>query len=202
MWRELRIMVRGWVLCIFGAVALGGCERPRMVLVPYGDGVMSRWHESVPEPFDARSRRSIQAATQRTALAVRTGARRQQQLAALWQRPARVLRFEDEVVHVGAGPGDAPQVERPQAAAWGEPRAEAAGAVHRAEAGQRAGAGQGAVDPNTATEAELTSLPRIGPSLAARIVAHRPFASVDELVRVPGIGPATLERLRPHVAVR
>lgn len=58
-----------------------------------------------------------------------------------------------------------------------------------------------AVDLNAAGEAELALLPGIGPSLARRIAADRvqrgPFATVDDLRRVKGIGPATLERIRP-----
>jgi len=57
------------------------------------------------------------------------------------------------------------------------------------------------LDLNRATEAELELLPRIGPAMARRIVEARPFASVDELVRVRGIGARTLERLRPLVRV-
>jgi DNA uptake protein ComE-like DNA-binding protein len=41
----------------------------------------------------------------------------------------------------------------------------------------------------------------VGPALASRIVAARPFADVDELRRVKGVRRATLERLRPHVIV-
>jgi competence protein ComEA len=65
------------------------------------------------------------------------------------------------------------------------------------------GPGAPPIDLNTATAAELERLPLIGPSLAARIVAHRerhgPFAAVEDLVQVPGIGPATLARLRDRV---
>jgi competence protein ComEA len=57
------------------------------------------------------------------------------------------------------------------------------------------------LDLNRATEAELELLPRIGPAMARRIVEERPFANVDELVRVRGIGARTLERLRPLVQV-
>jgi competence ComEA-like helix-hairpin-helix protein len=57
---------------------------------------------------------------------------------------------------------------------------------------------------NTATAAELERLPRVGPALAARIVAfrqkHGPFPVVDSLVRVPGIGPATLALLRDRLS--
>lgn len=52
---------------------------------------------------------------------------------------------------------------------------------------------------NRATQAELEALPKVGPTLAARIVAGRPYRSVDDLDRVKGIGPATLAKLRPYV---
>jgi len=55
------------------------------------------------------------------------------------------------------------------------------------------------VDVNRASEVELTALPGIGPALAARIVAARPFGGIDELRRVRGLRRATLERLRPLV---
>lgn len=57
----------------------------------------------------------------------------------------------------------------------------------------------GPINVNTATAAELESLPGIGPSKAQGIVDNRPYASIEDLDRVPGIGPATLERLRPLV---
>lgn len=67
------------------------------------------------------------------------------------------------------------------------------------------GAAPAVVALNRATAAELEALPGIGPALARRIVAWRaqngPFRSVDDLSRVPGIGSATLERLRPRVRV-
>ena len=63
----------------------------------------------------------------------------------------------------------------------------------------------GPVDLNNATPAELDTLPGVGPATAAAIVTWRQenggFRRVDDLLEVPGIGPARLERLRPHVRV-
>jgi competence ComEA-like helix-hairpin-helix protein len=61
-----------------------------------------------------------------------------------------------------------------------------------------------AINVNEASAAELQRLPRIGPVLSQRIIEERaraPFRSVDELRRVKGIGPKTLENLRPFVTV-
>jgi competence ComEA-like helix-hairpin-helix protein len=52
------------------------------------------------------------------------------------------------------------------------------------------------VNINTAEVDELLNLPGIGPALAAAIVAGRPFATVDNLDRVNGIGPRRLAALR------
>lgn len=57
----------------------------------------------------------------------------------------------------------------------------------------------GKVNLNTATTEQLEALPRIGPALAARIVAGRPYRSLADLDRVKGIGPSTLEDLAPLV---
>lgn len=61
------------------------------------------------------------------------------------------------------------------------------------------------IDLNVATEADLDSLPGVGPVLAARIVAWRQengrFSSVDELLEVSGIGEATLGDIAPLVRV-
>ena len=59
------------------------------------------------------------------------------------------------------------------------------------------------VDVDAADSAALEGLPRIGPALAARIVADRvlrgPFGSLDGLQRVRGIGPKVAAMLRERV---
>jgi len=62
-----------------------------------------------------------------------------------------------------------------------------------------------AIDINTASAEELTELHGIGPVLAARIVEYReqhgPFASIDDLASVQGIGAATVDGLRERASV-
>ena len=59
------------------------------------------------------------------------------------------------------------------------------------------------LDANTAGWAEWTLLPGIGETLAKRIVESRehagPFRRHEDLLRVAGIGPRTLDRLRPYL---
>lgn len=63
----------------------------------------------------------------------------------------------------------------------------------------------GLININTATQAELETLPGIGETKAGRILAYReahgPFVRVEDLENVPGIGPATLDGLRDLVTV-
>jgi len=107
------------------------------------------------------------------------------------------------VVQAAAAPPGASEagVEPPAGAGDGTT---AEGAV--ADGGGTCPDGQhGRLDLNVATVEQLDALPGIGPVLAARIVAfrehHGPFRLVDDLLEVTGIGPKTLERLRPLVTV-
>jgi competence protein ComEA len=95
-------------------------------------------------------------------------------------------------------PDESPPPDRPPPTA----KEKAAGAP-RPAAGKKEEPAQ-PVDLNRATSEELQRLPGVGPTLAARILQvreRRPFQSVDDLRRVPGIGAKTLERLRPFVTV-
>ena len=62
------------------------------------------------------------------------------------------------------------------------------------------GNGAGTVDVNRAGAAELQTLPGIGPSRAANLLAYRevhgPFATLESLAGVPGIGPGIVARMR------
>ena len=76
-----------------------------------------------------------------------------------------------------------------------------------AATGGGAGAATGGpVDLNTATIEQLDALPGIGPATAQKIVADRtengPFRSVDDLLRVTGIGAKKLDALKDLVTVR
>lgn len=57
------------------------------------------------------------------------------------------------------------------------------------------------LDLNTATEEELQSIKGIGPVLATRIIAGRPYKTVDDLLKVKGIAPKGLEKIRPYLVV-
>ena len=56
----------------------------------------------------------------------------------------------------------------------------------------------GKIDVNTATEKELRLIPGIGPIMAARIIAARPFRSADDLKKVNGIGDKKYAEIRPY----
>ena len=57
------------------------------------------------------------------------------------------------------------------------------------------------VDLNSATKEELMAVPRIGFSIATRIIEARPFETIDELVEVDGIGDSTIERMKPYLTI-
>ena len=65
--------------------------------------------------------------------------------------------------------------------------------------------GRRVVNVNTADTAQLALLPRVGPSVAQRIVDFRkengPFKSPEDLMLVQGIGEKTFQLLKPYVAV-
>ncbi|HEU0035159.1 MAG TPA: helix-hairpin-helix domain-containing protein [Kofleriaceae bacterium] len=64
----------------------------------------------------------------------------------------------------------------------------------------------GVIDLNRATVKELEALPAIGPKHARSIIASRNarggrFQSIDDLLQIDGIGPKTVDEIRPYVVV-
>jgi DNA polymerase/3'-5' exonuclease PolX len=57
------------------------------------------------------------------------------------------------------------------------------------------------IDINQASLIELTTIRGIGPGLAERIIANRPYEKVGELVRVPGINETKLLALTPFITL-
>ena len=104
------------------------------------------------------------------------------------------------VRYLATKPGEAPgQVQILSTLPAGSPTAQRDSAMRQA----RPLAPGEHVDADTAPAAELARLPRIGLALAKVIVADRDangaFGSLEQLDRVPGVGPGLLRTLAPHL---
>ena len=55
------------------------------------------------------------------------------------------------------------------------------------------------LDLNSANSLELQTIKGIGPVMAEKIIAARPYKSINDLLKVHGIGPAKLKDIAPHV---
>jgi competence protein ComEA len=122
-----------------------------------------------------------------------------------WQLDHRA-RFEDLVADLERGSAEEQSLESLRPAATDSATADrsVAGKPARTRRPPEPSLRPGALELDRATAPEWERLPGIGPSLAARIVADRaergPFRSPEGLLRVRGIGPRTLERIRPYLA--
>ena len=138
-------------------------------------------------PEGSRVEAAVDAAGGLTSAAARAAIN----LAAKLQDGEQIVVPTDDEVKAGgaAGPGSG--------AAGGA--ASAGGAAGAAASGAK-------IDLNSADATQLDALPGVGPSTAAKIVADRQangrFKTVDDLGRVPGIGPKKLDQLKPLVCVR
>jgi len=100
----------------------------------------------------------------------------------------------------GLGPSDlgARSSLPPSSRAGSRHRSSGRSGSHKLQPGQT-------LDVNSATEAELTQLPGVGPSLARRIVEYReangPFQTIDDLQNVSGIGPSKFAKMEAFVRV-
>jgi len=61
--------------------------------------------------------------------------------------------------------------------------------------------GKGKININTASQSEIETLPGIGPSKAQGIIENRPYDSIEDIQKVPGIGEATFQKLKDLITV-
>ncbi len=134
--------------------------------------------------FDARVQQAIEAAGGTTADAVIDV----MNLAAFVHDGDRIY-----VPHVGQ---QVPEVIGATTSSGGSPSAAGQGTAAQPT---------GPIDLNRATPEQLDALPGVGPATAAAIVRYRdqsgPFSAVNDLLKVPGIGPSKVDAIRALVKV-
>ena len=57
------------------------------------------------------------------------------------------------------------------------------------------------ININTASQSEIETLPDIGPSRAQGIIENRPYDSIEDIQKVPGIGEVTFQKLKDLITV-
>jgi|GEM_PF-2508798 len=67
--------------------------------------------------------------------------------------------------------------------------------------GAQSGSQGGCISINNASSEQLQTLTGVGPATATKIIEGRPYSSINDLLKVSGIGNATLEKIEPYVCL-
>jgi DNA uptake protein ComE-like DNA-binding protein len=163
----------------------------------------------LPTPLEQQAL-ARQATSAESAAATQKGARRKGVRLARPKRGALPREIGGVVGYPLGAPGEPSGIPNADGSVPPLPRIDTDFRGNRSVQGKTVRGGRGSadgashpVDLDHASEREIESLPRVGPALAHRIVAHRdsfgPYGSIGALRKVKGIGIATLERLGPLV---
>jgi len=109
------------------------------------------------------------------------------------QKPAPFTVFEK-----ATRPRSLPLAHTPSATPTFRPSSTAVGPIEVKKSHAKEKIELGRIDINTATEKELKMVPGVGPVMASRIIAARPFRSADDLKKVNGIGDKKYAKIRPY----
>jgi competence ComEA-like helix-hairpin-helix protein len=112
--------------------------------------------------------------------------------------PQKPAPFSVFVAEKTARPRAQSLVHTPSATPAFRPRSATVGPVDVKKSHAKEKIEPGRIDINTATEKELKMIPGVGPVMAARIIAARPFRSADDLKKVNGIGDKKYAKIRPY----
>jgi competence ComEA-like helix-hairpin-helix protein len=106
--------------------------------------------------------------------------------------------FSVFVAEKATRPRSLPLAHTPSATPTFRPSSTAVGPVDVKKSHAKETIELGRIDINTATEKELKMIPGVGPVMASRIIAARPFRSADDLKKVNGIGDKKYAKIRPY----